>query len=66
MKGSAEEDRKTLGDGAVRYCSGIIIAANDFDKQYGEWCIEDQLKNGVHGDKNGTVFVVATSNASPD
>ena len=65
-EGDAEKDRNALGDNAVRYRANIVIAADDSDEQYGEWCIEDHLKNGVHGDENGAVFVVATSQAGPD
>lgn len=65
-EGDAEEDCNALGDKAVRYRAGIVITANDFDEQYGEWCEEDHLKNGVHGDENGAVFVVTTSQAIPD
>ena len=65
-EGDAEEHRNALGDNAVRYRAGIIITANDFDEQYGEWCIEDHLKNGIHSDENGAIFIVATSQASPD
>ena len=64
-EGYAEEDRNALGDNAVRYRAGIVITANDSDEQYGEWCIEDHLKSGVHGDENGAVLVVATSQPGP-
>lgn len=65
-EGDAEEDGNALGNDAVGYRAGLVIATDDFDEQYGEWCKEDHLKNGVHGDENGAVFVVATSQASPD
>lgn len=65
-KGDAEEDRNAFGDNAVRYRVGIVTTANDFDEKYGEWCIKDHLKNGIHSDENGAVFIVTTSQAIPD
>lgn len=64
-EGDAEEDCNALGGNTIRHRAGIFITANDFDKQYGEWCIKDYLKNGIHGDENGAVFIVATSQAGP-
>ena len=64
-EGDAEEDRNALGDNTVRYRPGVVITANDFYEQYGEWCIENHLKNGIHGNENGAVFIVATSQAGP-
>ena len=62
----SEKDRDTFGNDAISYLAGIVVAANDFDEKYSEWCIEDYLKNRIYGDENSTIFIVTASQASPD
>lgn len=67
-EGDAEEDADTDGYGVVRQSSnsGIVISADDADKEDCKGGEEDHLQHRVDSHKNGTVLRVTSREAVPD
>ena len=40
--------------------------ANNVYEENGQWCVEDDLQNGVNGDQDCAILIVAASETSPD
>ena len=45
---------------------GLVGAADDREEEDGEGGEEDHLQDGVNGDEDGAVFVVAAGETGPD
>lgn len=62
----AKEDGYTCCDCGVGDRNGARRAADDFDEEDCERCIEHHLEDGVDGDENCTILAVASRKSGPD